>query len=240
MLVLFAAVALVLLVASANVANLLLVRGEIRRPDLAVRTALGATRFRLARQIVSESLVLSVLAGTIGFAVAWVSLRALVAIAPGGLPRVDAIRVDGGVVLFVMALALVTTILAALVPALAAGRVDLVSHVQSGGRAVTRGTKRGRAALVAAQVALAVTVVAAAGLVTRSLLRLQSTGTELGADRLVHRVAGVATGSVCRPGTSSPVPRRGRERGSTRHQRLLRPRRSTPCRSQASDGMHRS
>jgi putative ABC transport system permease protein len=185
MLVLFGAVALVLLVASANVANLLLVRGEIRRPDMAVRTALGATRLHLARQIVSESFVLSILAGSLGFAVTWISLRGLVAVAPGGLPRVDAIRIDGGVVLFVMALSLVTTILAALVPAFAAGRIDLVSQVQSGGRAVTRGTKRGRAALVAAQVALAITVVAAAGLVTRSLLRLQSTGTELGADRLV-------------------------------------------------------
>jgi putative ABC transport system permease protein len=185
MLILFGAVALVLLVASANVANLLLVRGEIRRPDMALRTALGATRLRLARQIVSEILLLSILAGSLGFAVTWVSLSALVAVAPGGLPRVDSIRIDGVVVLFVMALSLVTTILAALVPVFAAGRIDLVSHVQSGGRAVTRGTKRGRAALVAAQVALAVTVVAAAGLVTRSLLRLQSTGTELGADRLV-------------------------------------------------------
>jgi predicted permease len=185
MVVLFGAVALVLLVASANVANLLLVRGEVRRPELAVRTALGATRLRLARQIVGESLVLSVLGGVVAFAAAWTSLRALVALAPGGLPRVDAIRIDAGVVLFVMALTLVTAILAALVPALAAGRLDLVSHMQGGGRAVTRGTKRGRGALVAAQVALAVTVVAAAGLVTRSLLRLQSTGTELGADRLV-------------------------------------------------------
>jgi putative ABC transport system permease protein len=185
MLVLFGAVALVLLVASANVANLLLVRGEIRRPDMALRTALGATRLRLARQIVSESFLLSILAGGLGFAMTWVSLRGLIAVAPGGLPRVDAIRLDGAVVLFVMALSLATTILAALVPAFAAGRIDLVSQVHSGGRAVTRGTKRGRAALVAAQVALAVTVVAAAGLVTRSLLRLQSTGTELGADRLV-------------------------------------------------------
>ncbi|HZM92943.1 MAG TPA: ABC transporter permease [Vicinamibacterales bacterium] len=185
MLVLFGAVALVLLAASANVANLLLVRGEIRRPDLAVQTALGASRLRLAGTIVSESLVLSFLAGIVGFAATWASLRALVAMAPGGLPRVDAIHMDGGVALFVMALSLVTTILSALVPAFAAGRIDLVSHVQSGGRAVTRGTKRGRAALVTAQVALAVTVVAAAGLVARSLLRLQSTGTELGADRLV-------------------------------------------------------
>jgi predicted permease len=185
MLVLFGAVALVLLVASANVANLLLVRGEVRRPELVVRTALGATRWHLARQIVGESLVLSGLGGVVGFAAAWASLRALVAMAPGGLPRVDAIRIDAGVVLFVMALTLVTSILAALVPAFAAGRIDLVSHIQSGGRAVTRGNKRGRGALVAAQVALAVTVIAAAGLVTRSLLRLQSTGAELGADRLV-------------------------------------------------------
>ena len=185
MLVLFGAVALVLLVASANVANLLLVRGEVRRPEMALRTALGATRGRLARQIISESLVLSILAGIVGFAVTWVSIRALIAMAPGGLPRIEAIRIDGGVVLFVMALTLLTTILAALVPAFVAGRIDLVSYMQGGGRAVTRGTTRGRGALVAAQVALAVTVVAAAGLVGRSLVRLQATGTEFGADRLV-------------------------------------------------------
>ena len=185
MVVLFGAVALVLLVASANVANLLLVRGEIRRSDLAVRTALGATRLQLAGLIVSEGLALSIVAGVVGLAVARVSLPALVAMAPGGLPRADAIEIDGGVVLFVLVLSVVTTVLAALVPAFAAGRVDLVSHVQSGGRAVTRGTKRGRAVLVAAQVALAVTVVVAAGLVTRSLLRLEATGAELGADRLV-------------------------------------------------------
>jgi putative ABC transport system permease protein len=185
MLVLFGAVALVLLVASANVANLLLVRGEVRRPELALRTALGATRSRLARQIVSESLVLSILAGIVGFAATWASIRTLIAMAPGGLPRIEAIRIDGGVALFVLALTFLTTILAALVPAFVAGRIDLVSYMQGGGRAVTGGTTRGRGVLVAAQVALAVIVVAAAGLVARSLLRLQATGTELGADRLV-------------------------------------------------------
>ena len=97
----------------------------------------------------------------------------------------DSIRIDAGVVLFVAATAIVTTLLAAFVPALAASRVSLLSRLQGGGRAVTGSTRRGRAVLVAAQVALAVTVVAAAGLVTRSLLRLQSTGSELGADRLV-------------------------------------------------------
>jgi putative ABC transport system permease protein len=185
MIILFGAVGLVLLIASANVANLLLVRGEIRRPEMALRVALGANRRRLASQIISESLVVTLLAAIIGLATAWASLRAVVALTPGGLPRVDAVRIDAGVVGFVIALGMLTTILAALVPVLAAGRVSFVSRLQNGGRGVSRGTRRGRGVLVAAQVALAVTVVAAAGLVARSLLRLQSTGAELGADRLI-------------------------------------------------------
>ena len=185
MLVLLSAVGLVLLIASANVANLLLVRGEIRRPEFIVRVALGASRRRLASQIVSESVILSLIAGAIGLAVAWASLRVLVALTPGGLPRVDSVRIDGGVVLFVLVLTLVTAILAAFVPALAAVRVNLVSRMQGGVRVVAGGAGRGRGVLVAAQVALAVTVIAAAGLVARSLLRLQNTGDELGAGRLI-------------------------------------------------------
>ena len=121
MIILFGAVGLVLLIASANVANLLLVRGEIRRPEMALRVALGANRRRLASQIISESLVVTLLAAIIGLAAAWASLRALVALTPGGLPRVDSVRIDAGVVSFVIALGMLTTILAALVPVLAAG-----------------------------------------------------------------------------------------------------------------------
>ena len=151
----------------------------------------------------SESLILSLFASAIGLGAAWFSLRALVALTPGGLPRVDAVRIDGVVVLFVMVLAFVTTVLAALVPALAAGHSSLVSRVQGSGRGVAGGTRRGRGALVAAQVALAVTVVAAAGLVTRSLLRLQLTGAELGADRLLlvslpsRKIATPSAGVIC-------------------------------------------
>ncbi len=185
MLVLFAAVGLVLLIASANVANLLLVRGDVRRPELALRVALGASRHRLVGQIVAESLVLAVTAGAIGLFVAWGSLQALVSLAPEGLPRVDSIRIDLGVVLFVVALAFATTVLVGLIPALAAGRVGVASLLHRSARLAGRGSRRGRRVLVTAQVALAVTVVTATGLVGRSLLRLQSTGTELGADRMV-------------------------------------------------------
>jgi putative ABC transport system permease protein len=186
LLVLFGAVGLVLLIASANVANLLLLRGEARRPELAVRAALGAGRGRLARPLLAESLLLAVAAGVVGLAVTWWTLRGLVALVPYGLPRVDSVRIDAGVLLFTVAVAFVTAALAGLAPALSLARADLVTHLRSGGRgAAGRVARRGRRALVVAQVALAVTVVAAAGLLTHSLLRLQAVEMGLTADRLV-------------------------------------------------------
>lgn len=186
MVALFSAVGLVLLIASANVANLLLMRGEARWGELAVRAALGAGRGRIVRQLFVESLVLALAAGAAGFTVTWWGLQALIALVPDGLPRVESVRVDATVLMFTIAVAFMTALLAGLAPALSSRRTDLVSHLRSGGRGVTGSAARhGRRTLVVAQVALAVTIVAAAGLVIRSVLRLQSVDLGLAADRLV-------------------------------------------------------
>lgn len=185
-LALFAAVALVLLIASANVANLLLMRGEARRSELALRAALGARRGRIVRQLFAESLVLALAAGTAGLAVTWCSLQMLIAVIPDGLPRVESVRIDLTVVLFTIGTAFVTALLAGLAPAVSSMRRDLLSQLRSGGTGVTGSpVRRGRRVLVVVQVALAVTIVAAAGLLTRTLLQLQSVEIGLSADRLV-------------------------------------------------------
>jgi putative ABC transport system permease protein len=173
MLVLFAAVGLVLLIANANVANLLLLRSEGRQSELAVRSALGATRGRIAWQLMAESAVLALVAGLVGLAATWSVLHGVVALIPGGLPRLDSVRVDGRVALFTVALSLVSAALAALVPAVFATRSDLAAQLRTGRQPDIGGARHGRRALIVAQVALAVTIVAAAGLLTRSLLRLQ-------------------------------------------------------------------
>ena len=186
MFALMAAVALVLLIASANVANLLLMRSEGRRAELAVREALGASRGRIVRQLLAESLMLTLAAAAVGLVVTWWSLHGLLTRLPDGLPRVEAVRLDVAIVLFTVAVALLTSLLSGLVPALSLARADLVSQLRSGGRGVTGSSARqGRRALVVAQVALAVTIVAAAGLVTRSVLRMQAVDTGIAADRLV-------------------------------------------------------
>src|SRR5690606_27487336 len=118
MLALFAAVGLVLLIASANVANLLLMRGEGRRAELAVRAALGAGRGRLVRQVLAESVVLSALGGSVGFLTTWWSLQTLISALPDGLPRLESVRVDSTVVVFSIAVVFVTALLAGLGPGL--------------------------------------------------------------------------------------------------------------------------
>jgi predicted permease len=184
---LFVGVALVLLIASANAANLLLMRGEARRGELAVRTALGAGRGTVVRQLLIESLVLALAAGAAGLAVTWWSLEAVLTLAPDGLPRVESVRLDASVFLFTITIAFATALVAGLAPALLSMKMDLVSHLKSGGGRGVAGpsARRGRQALVIAQVALAVMVVASAGLLIRSVLRLQSVDLGLAAEQLL-------------------------------------------------------
>lgn len=184
--VLFAAVGVILLIAAANVANLLLMRGEARRSELVVRAALGASRGRLVGALVAESLVVALLAGAVGLVLSYWSLQSVTTLVPDGLPRPAAIRIDVVVVAFAVALAFFSAMLAGAVPALAASRLDLVDQLRAGGRGAAGAVSaRGRRVLVAAQVALAVTVVAGAGLLGRSLQRLQSADMGLMADRIV-------------------------------------------------------
>ena len=185
MVALFGAVALVLLIASANVANLLLMRGESRRGELALRAALGAGRGRIACQVLAESLVLSVIAGIAGFLLAWVALPMLVTIVPEGLPRIESIRIDATVAVFCVAVVFVTALLAGIVPGLFSMRGDLVSPLRGSSAAIAGMSTRGRRLLVVGQVALAVTVLAAAGLMIRSVLNLQAIDLGLAAERLV-------------------------------------------------------
>jgi putative ABC transport system permease protein len=185
LLALLGAVGFVLLIASANVANLLLMRGEARRGELAMRAALGAGRGRIVSQVLAESLVLSLIAGIAGVAIAWVSLPALIALVPDGLPRVESIRVDQTVVLFSIGLVFITALLAGLTPGLLAMRADLVSPLRGGWGVVGSAAAHGRRTLVVAQVALAVSVLAAAGLLIRSVINLHSIDLGLPAERLV-------------------------------------------------------
>ena len=174
LLVVFAAVGIVLLIACANVAGLMLVRGETRRRELAVRAALGASGRRLTRQLLTESTVLATIGGVFGVGLAVLAVRVVRTAAPVDLPRFGEARVDLTVLLFALGTALLAALMAGVLPALQASNVAPGNELKEGGRSATTGGSRlrWRQTLVAAEVALAVVLVSAAGLMVRSVSNL--------------------------------------------------------------------
>ncbi|HUG39332.1 MAG TPA: ABC transporter permease [Longimicrobiales bacterium] len=171
---LLGAVAFVLLIACANVASLMLGRNEARRRELAVRVALGAGRRRMIQQLLTDSLVLALAGGVLGVGLAWTGMRAILRLGAGSIPRADAVALDGGVLLFALGITLLTALLFGLAPAIRGGRQSPGAAMREGGRGGAGGRRasRLRAGLIVAEVALAVVLVAGAGLMIRSFERL--------------------------------------------------------------------
>jgi putative ABC transport system permease protein len=172
LLAIVAAVVLVLVIACVNVTNLLLGRGVRRRGEFALRAALGAGSGRLVRQLLAESLLLAAIGGAVGMAVAWLGVRALVALTPPDLPRAAAIGVDASVFAFGLGITTLMGLAFGVMPALQAARRDPRGDLSHGSRHTAGGHRRLRRALVVAEVALALVLLVSSGLLLRSLERL--------------------------------------------------------------------
>ena len=176
--VLFGAVGFVLLIACVNVANLLLCRSSARQKEMAVRVALGAGWGRIIRQLLTESLLLSIAGGAVGLLLGACGVRVILALSPPNISRLDETTLDGRVLLFTVFVSLATGILFGLAPAWRASRINLSGALNAGGRSgVGDGRHRTHSLLIVAEVALTVALLTGAGLMTQSLLRLQAVDT---------------------------------------------------------------
>jgi predicted permease len=186
LLIVFGAVAVVLLIACATVANLLLAKAEARRQEIAVRAALGAGRARIARQLLTESLLLAGASGALGIALAQIGIRILQSIPAMTIPRAQEASINPGVLVFGLAVALGTGLLFGMIPMIRLSRADVGRVLHSAGRgAVDRGRGHVRRALVVGQLAFAVVLVVGAGLLVRSLVGIYQIDLGFNPDRVL-------------------------------------------------------
>ncbi len=202
LLIFLGAVGFVLLIACANVAHMLLARSAARQKEIAVRTALGAGRMRLVRQFLTENLLLAAIGGSAGLLLAIWGTRALVALSPANIPRLDSVTIDSRVVLFLIGVTFLTSVVFGLLPAMNASAVNLSDTLKESGRGTSEGVRRNRFRnfLVASEFALALMLLIGAGLMIRSFFALQSVDPGFNPHNVLSMVVSVAGSKEAEPG----------------------------------------